>query len=144
MGAWHQERGILKSALTNLAGMVYLEFNLPRMGRRIDAVLVMGPAVFVVEFKVGAKQFDRAAIEQVWDYALDLKNFHEGSHHVPIVPALVATEAALTTQPELVPDSHHICRPIRTNAPGLRGVREQSLRVISGPAVNSHEWLESG
>jgi hypothetical protein len=49
---------------------------------RADAVLLIGPVVFVVEFKVGKQTFDRPAEEQVWDYALDLKNFHEASHAV--------------------------------------------------------------
>jgi len=62
------------------------------MGKRVDAVLLVGPVVFVVEFKVGAAILDRSAIEQVWDYALDLKNFHEASHHLPIVPIATATE----------------------------------------------------
>ena len=63
------------------------------MGRRIDVVLVIGPVIFAVEFKVGEKTFDRSAIDQVWDYGLDLKNFHEASHDASIVPILIATEA---------------------------------------------------
>ena len=53
----------------------------------------IGPVVFVIEFKVGESTFERAAVDQVWDYALDLKNFHEASHSVSIVPILIATEA---------------------------------------------------
>ena len=63
------------------------------MGRRIDVVLVIGPVIFAIEFKVGEKTFDRSAIDQVWDYGLDLKNFHEASHDASIVPILIATEA---------------------------------------------------
>ena len=63
------------------------------MGRRVDTVLLVRPIVFVVEFKVGETAFDRAAIDQVWDYALDLKNFHEASHSSPIIPILIATGA---------------------------------------------------
>ena len=55
--------------------------------------LLIGPVVFVIEFKVGARVFDRAALDQAWDYALDLKNFHKASHSVSIVPVLTATEA---------------------------------------------------
>ena len=58
------------------------------MGRRIDVVLVIGSVIFAVEFKVGEKTFDRSAIDQVWDYGLDLKNFHEASHDASIVPIL--------------------------------------------------------
>lgn len=92
--AWLQEIAILKTVLQGLDGTLFLEFNIPRMGKRIDAVIVAGAMVFVIEFKVGEKHFTRADLDQVWDYALDLKNFHEASHAVPILPILVATEAA--------------------------------------------------
>src|ERR1700683_3243888 len=69
----------LKARIAGHTGTIFLEFNIPRMGRRIDAVLLIGPVVFVVEFKVGEATFGRAAIDQAWDYALDLKNFHEAS-----------------------------------------------------------------
>src|SRR5713101_1592350 len=72
-GAWLAEIGVLQSRLGGLEGALFLEFNIPRMGRRIDTVLLIGPVVFAIEFKVGEEAFDRAAIDQVWDYALDLK-----------------------------------------------------------------------
>ena len=61
------------------------------MGRRIDVVLIIQSVVFVLEFKVGAKDFSANAIDQVFDYALDLKNFHETSHPLVVAPMLVAT-----------------------------------------------------
>ncbi len=91
--AWLGQIEFLQSKLTDLAGSIFFEFNIPRMGRRIDVVLVSGPAVFAIEFKVGEKVFDRSAIDQVWDYGLDLKNFHEASHDASILPILIATEA---------------------------------------------------
>ena len=83
--AWLQEIAILKDSLRGLDGTLFLEFNIPRMGKRIDAVVVSGAVVFVIEFKVGEKHYTRADLDQVWDYALDLKNFHEASHAVPIL-----------------------------------------------------------
>ncbi len=92
--AWLQQISILKAAFVDRpAGRVFLEFYIPRMGKRADAVLIVGNIVFVIEFKVGANEFTSSALDQVEDYALDLKNFHEGSHAVPIVPVLVATNA---------------------------------------------------
>ena len=91
--AWLVQISLLKASLIGLSGSLFLEFNIPRMGRRIDAVLLIGPLVFVIEFKTGDTLFERAALDQVWDYALDLKNFHKDSHSVPIIPFLVATEA---------------------------------------------------
>ncbi len=73
--AWLAQIGFLQAHLVGLSGSLFLEFNIPRMGRRIDTVLLIGPVVFVIEFKVGESAFDRAAVDQVWDYALDLKNF---------------------------------------------------------------------
>jgi hypothetical protein len=77
---------------------VFFEFVIPRMGRRADVVLIAGDLVLVLEFKVGSTSFDRHAIDQTYGYALDLKHFHETSHHAKIVPVLIATEA---TTPEL-------------------------------------------
>ena len=71
----------------------FLEFAIPRMGRRADAVLVAGPLIFVLEYKVGERGFPRHAIEQAHGYALDLKNFHVTSHDKAIVPILIASEA---------------------------------------------------
>jgi hypothetical protein len=91
--AWEQELAILKPALLGLPGTLYLEFNVPRLGSRIDAVLISGPAIFPIEFKCGERQFRLPDYHQAWDYALDLKNFHAASHDAPIFPVLVATEA---------------------------------------------------
>ena len=63
------------------------------MGRRIDIVLLIGAVIFVLEFKAGESNFTVSAEDQVWDYALDLKNFHETSHAHFIAPVLVATKA---------------------------------------------------
>ncbi|MDQ2718882.1 MAG: hypothetical protein M3Z26_03860 [Bacteroidota bacterium] len=91
-GAWTQEIKILKDVLINYQGKIFFEYSIPRMGRRIDVVLIIKNVIFVVEFKVGEKDFYQSAIDQVWDYALDLKNFHETSHVSLIAPILVCTE----------------------------------------------------
>src|SRR5690606_32015110 len=82
--AWQQQIALLKQVVSDLDGLICFEFTVPRMGRRIDVVLVLGPVVFVLEFKVGESEFTRAALNQVWDYALDLKNFHAASHDAAI------------------------------------------------------------
>jgi hypothetical protein len=91
--AWRHQLPILRRALAGLAGWIYLEYEIPRLGRRVDAVVVVPQGVVVIEFKVGVDKFDTAAHEQAWDYALDLKNFHAPSHSVPILPVLCATAA---------------------------------------------------
>jgi DUF2075 family protein len=91
--AWNEEISILKGILAPFNGSIFFEYSIPRMGRRIDVVLIVEGVIFVLEFKVGEKEFKASGIEQVWDYALDLKNFHETSHDHLIAPILIATEA---------------------------------------------------
>lgn len=92
--AWKFEITHLKTLARALPhAHVFLEFTIPRMGRRVDAVVVAGPLIFVLEYKVGEKAFPRHAIEQVHGYALDLKNFHATSHDKAIVPILISTKA---------------------------------------------------
>jgi len=79
-GAWVTQIEILHEVLKQYEGSIYFEYSIPRMGRRIDVVLLIGPVIFVLEFKVGESEFSSSAIDQVYDYALDLKNFHESSH----------------------------------------------------------------
>ncbi|MFT4074310.1 MAG: DUF2075 domain-containing protein [Asticcacaulis sp.] len=101
-GAWLQQIAILRGALKDTSDFtLYFEFAILRMGKRADAVVVIGDCIFVIEFKVGSEGFDRHAIEQVEDYALDLKNFHEGSHRLSIVPILVATKAVASRDVQL-------------------------------------------
>jgi hypothetical protein len=89
---WLEEVRVLRQALPAFAdGDIFLEFVAPRLGKRIDAVLLIRGTVSVLEFKTGETNFHRADVDQVWDYALDLKNFHGTSHGLPIRRALVIT-----------------------------------------------------
>lgn len=93
--AWLEQIEHLKQNLARqYSGKILLEFSVPRMGKRVDVVLLINNVVFVLEYKAGAKKYDRYALDQALDYALDLKNFHEGSHDRYIVPILISTKAA--------------------------------------------------
>ncbi len=140
--AWLAQIEILKRELNGLEGWVFFEFNIPRMGRRVDTILVLGSAIFALEFKVGGKIYDRTAIEQVWDYALDLKNFHEASHNVAIAPVLVATEAkAIVVHFEA--DADKVFRPVLTNAAGLRRTLELALQKANGSSLDAEAWARA-
>lgn len=141
--AWSDEITLLKAQLAGISGAIYLEFTIPRMGRRIDAVVISGPVVFAIEFKVGSKEFDRAAVNQVWDYALDLKNFHEGSHKVRVVPILVATEATTSPSVGLEYAADDVARPIRVTPKKIRAAIESSLSGVSASFINDRDWYES-
>ena len=74
--AWLKEIELLKPVLANRTGRIYFEYAIPRMGKRVDVVLLLGSVIFVLEFKVGESHFTSSALDQVTDYCLDLKNFH--------------------------------------------------------------------
>jgi hypothetical protein len=138
--AWLAQIGFLQDRLVGLVGALFLEFNIPRMGRRIDAVLLLGPVVFVIEFKVGESVFERAAVDQVWDYALDLKNFHEASHSVSIVPILIATGATKSAQFNLHADEDKVYRPILLHPTGFREAIDVALRTVPGEILDDQQW----
>jgi len=95
--AWLEQIDILKEALQDIgSGYIFFEFSIPRMGKRVDNIIIINDSIFVIEFKVGSTSYDNYAKEQVLDYALDLKNFHEGSHHTKLFPLLIATKAKAT------------------------------------------------
>lgn len=144
-GAWLQQIRILRNALTAIdAFTLYFEFTIPRMGKRADAVVVIGDCIFIIEFKVGSEGFDRHAIEQVEDYALDLKNFHAGSHHVSIVPILVATRAKTSpmSQPELAFDQ--VSKPLLSNVIDLGDILRHTAAQHRHRQLDVAQWASSG
>ena len=126
--AWREEIELLKNILPIYIGRghIYFEYSIPRMGRRIDVVLLIDGVVLLLEFKAFNEQYTRADIAQVWDYALDLKNFHEESHERSIVPILVATEA-LGEISTFVPYNDKVFYPVLTNRSGLATVITEAL-----------------
>ncbi len=126
--AWEQQVEILKSALNSFEGTLFFEFSIPRMGKRVDCLLIIENVVFVIEFKVGETDYLSYNVDQVWDYALDLKNFHQPSHNAVIVPILVATDAD-DSFINIVTTSHddNLILPIKTNKHGIKEVISKSL-----------------
>jgi hypothetical protein len=144
--AWIAEIQLLQAVLLPYrdAGQLYFEFSIPRLGRRIDVVVIIQTAIFVLEFKVNETEFTSSATDQVCDYALDLKNFHEPSHDFPIAPILIATQAEASPLPiNLSTYRDRMLVPIKTNSAGLATVFEKVLKGTGGqPLVPAH-W-ESG
>lgn len=92
--AWRREIEILQSQLYDFPdGEIAFEYTIPRIGHRIDVVCIIRGIIFLLEFKVGDKVYKKATDDQVVDYALDLKYFHEASQNRYIVPISVSTEA---------------------------------------------------
>ena len=139
--AWLEEIAILQKVLSRFQGSIYFEYSIPRMGKRIDVVILIGPAIFVLEFKVGEKEFLSHAIDQVWDYALDLKNFHESSHDHLIAPILIATKAkSATAIVAATPQNDNLLIPIKCNAELLGQVIADVLHFAEGVDIDPTQW----
>jgi hypothetical protein len=139
--AWIEEIAILQTVLSGRNGSVYFEYSIPRMGKRIDVVLLIGPVIFVIEFKVGEKAFSSSAKDQVWDYSLDLKNFHEPSHDLFIAPILIPTMAKTST-PVVATTPHRdkLLFPIECTIESFGNVIDDVLRFCEGLEINKTQW----
>lgn len=141
--AWLAQIELLQRELRQLrkTGRIYFEYVIPRLGKRIDCVLLIEQALFVIEFKVGETRFHAAAVEQVWDYALDLKNFHETSHDALMAPVLIATEGiASLAAPAGTAHGDRLLRPILAGGDQIASALEAVLSLCPGPAINADAW----
>lgn len=141
VGAWGEQIEILKPVLSGQFGKIYFEFSIPRMGARIDVVLVIGSVVFVIEFKVGAETHGAYALDQVWDYALDLKNFHETSHHCTVAPILVSTDAS-PSEFTVCTSAHndHLLQPIAIASAQIGQALNDVLSFSQTAALDPVAW----
>ena len=121
--SWRSQIEILKETLIDLQGVLFFEFSIPRMGKRVDCLLIIQNIVFVIEFKVGEKEYLSSNLDQVWDYALDLKNFHKPSHSALLIPILVATEAK-NENFQFLQTTHEdgLYKPLKANKKNLREI----------------------
>ena len=139
--AWLAEIIILKEVLPSYQGSIYFEYSIPRMGQRIDVVLLIGAVIFILEFKIGEKEYNSNAIDQVMDYALDLKNFHESSHEEFIAPFLIATKANnIYSIVETTPQNDKLLLPIKSNIGLLGKIMEDVLCFSEGDEINRTQW----
>ncbi len=140
--AWRAQVELLQPVLAPYGerGHVFFELVLPRIGRRIDVALVIEHLVFVLEFKVGDDAFQRHAVDQVWDYALDLKNFHEPSHRLAIVPILIATRALAEGIRYKPPAADGVYAPVTVGSQQLGPAIEVHLRRTGGERIDGVAW----
>lgn len=131
--AWKSEIVILKNVISKLDGngQIIFEYDIPRLGKRIDAVLLYRGIVFCLEFKVGESRVLEMDVDQVLDYALDLKNFHRLSRDKVIAPILIATKYANRTdtiQMSVYDDS--VVNPLVTGELGVLDLIEKPADKI--------------
>ncbi len=142
--AWIEEIRILKSVfMENNKGHIVFEYTIPRMGKRVDAIYILDGIVFLLEFKVGAKDYSKFAIDQVVDYALDLKNFHKSSHNKLLVPVLISTKAPNNNEFDNGYLKDGILKVVKCNADNL----SEAFKLISAKHKEDDfdplEWINS-
>jgi hypothetical protein len=143
--AWDEQIRLLKTlsipAVPSAQARIYFEFTVPRLGRRADVVLIVGHVMFILEFKVGEANFHRSAIDQVWDYALDFKYFHEASHLISILPVLVATHAPdQELRFEATGHNDGLMRPVIAAPSQLSSVIQTGLAQFDTPTIDCAKW----
>lgn len=147
--SWNEEIEVVKNAVAGYAGRgsVFFEYNIPRMGKRVDVILTIDNVVLVLEFKTFEQKSSYEAIIQVWDYALDLKNFHEGSLNRPIIPILVASnEKNKNLQLTLESYEDNVYRPLVCNDTKLNECINNIINTVhcANDNFNDIQWANSG
>lgn len=140
--SWIKQIEILKVELAHFSkGQIYFEFSIPRMGKRVDNILIIEDFIFVLEFKVGDTGYPKHAVDQTVDYCLDLKNFHEGSHDKKLVPILICTKAPSFENSFIAIDK--LFEPLKANQNTIRKTIFQTLKLSDGFPIDPFFWEKS-
>lgn len=140
--AWLEQIEFLQQELNDVCGHLYFEFSIPRMGKRVDNILIINNLIFVIEFKVGDRSYSNYAQNQTIDYCLDLQNFHEGSHNKTIVPILIATNAP--SKPSNINGSLNLTTCILCNKENFKEILLQILdQAKTTESLDIHSWENS-
>jgi DUF2075 family protein len=145
--AWKSEISIMKDILVRFAnkdGQIIFEYDIPRLGKRVDVVLLFEGIVFCVEFKVGESRILESDIDQVLDYALDLKNFHKFSEDRIIAPILVATNYRnSSTNIQMSVYDDRVVNPLVSGKAGVSHLISEVLRCFPNEMSVNPNWIIS-
>ena len=145
--AWKAEIAIMKEVLSGLSdknGDIIFEYDIPRLGKRIDVVLLYRGIIFCLEFKVNQSNILEADIDQVLDYALDLKNFHFYSQDRVIVPILIATNYKnCSTNIQMSVYDDRVVNPLVAGAFGVGTLIKKALTKFPSETPVSDNWIIS-
>lgn len=139
---WREEITILKQQLSTLTdSRIIFEYTIPRMGKRVDTVILYKNIVFLLEFKCGDTDYKASTYDQVYDYALDLRNFQKESHNKLLVPIIVSTKAPAAECEIKVVD--RIIEPIKCNEHNISAAILAVSNKFNEPYFNYLEWENS-
>lgn len=148
-GSWLDEIGLLQETLQPYRnrGSIYMEYNIPRMGRRADVILLLDGIIFVLEFKTANSQFSRQALNQVWDYAIDLKNFQLKTLERTLIPVVIAPqERSRNCQVDLMRSDDDVYLPLQVNKSMLSCLIKNVLDTVApySGSVSDESWAKGG
>lgn len=141
---WIKEIEILKRELKNLIdedSRILFEYVIPRMGKRIDNVILYKNIIFLLEFKCGNNCYYSSDYDQVYDYALDLKNFHKESGDKLIVPILIATEAPSFNNSIVI--DNKVMGPLKCNEFGIGNLITNIVSSFKEESFSYDGWISS-
>ena len=145
--AWKAEIAIMKAVLSALPvkdGQIIFEYDIPRLGKRVDVVLLLNGIVFCLEFKVGESKILEADVDQVLDYALDLKNFHKFSEDRIIAPILVATNYSNSSSDiQMSVYDDMVVNPLVTGKDGILALINAVLNRFPNESPVNPNWIIS-
>ena len=140
--AWETEIEILKNQLAPFPeSRILFEYTIPRMGKRVDVVVLHQNIVFLLEFKCGDTEYRMSTYNQVYDYALDLRNFQKESHNKLIVPIIVSTKAKAV--PCDIQERDRILEPICCNENTITAAIRLVAEQFSEPDFDYLAWENS-
>ena len=143
LNTWKEEIRILDEVLFGLdEGEIAFEYTIPRIGKRVDNILLYKGMIYLLEFKVGGKEYKSYEVDQVVDYALDLKNFHKESYDKRIVPILVSTNAKDMNN-QVVFSEDLISTPILCNKDNLKDTLIRISENHNFSDIDGNSWFES-
>lgn len=139
---WEEEIAILKGQLAHFGeGKIIFEYTIPRMGKRVDTVVIYKNIVFLLEFKCGDIEYRPETYDQVYDYALDLRNFQKESHNKLLVPIMISTRAKST--PLVINEVERIIEPIKCNATNIHSAIATVASQYNEPHFDYVAWENS-
>lgn len=145
--AWKSEISIMKqilSAYKEVGAQIVFEYDIPRLGKRIDVVLLFKGIIFCLEFKVGESRILEADVDQVLDYALDLKNFHKFSQDKIIVPILIATQyPQASSEIKISVYDDRVINPLVSGQKGISKIISEVLKSYPDEPSIDERWIIS-
>lgn len=140
--AWCIQIDILKKQFANFSeGRIIFEYIIPRMGKRIDVVFLYSNIIFLLEFKCGDTEYRAATLDQIYDYALDLRNFQKESENRLLVPIIIPTKSSPITCE--IFEHEKIISPLKCNENNIGEVICKISSMFSEPELDYLAWENS-